>query len=473
MANRLTRKFGVYLVGNVSTRLLGALLLPIYAFSVTPSEFGRYDLILTLGQMFAPLAFVAIWEAALRFLIAESELPRDVARATIVTFSICCSLASLCVGGLFLLISAFDALDVIGVTLVAILFGLVQIWQFVARADHRSKLYMASGIWSALATFVLVICFVVILQWGLSGLIWSYVIGQLVILFAIEVRLGVLRSVNFRRVQFSALRAMLRYSAPLVLNLLSLALLTGFGKILIVATLGDSANGVYSFAMKFATIVVSLGTIISMSVIEEGILRAHSSGLAEFYSRVLGSLVTLLLMMICVAVPWINVFFELVRGTGYESARVLISPLMLFAVVSVLSTHFGSVFLTVSRTAVIGASTVVGAGVSIALSIILIHPLQVFGIALALVVGSFVTMVYRLSIARRHIPFRVHWTWWFTLFGVFAAVSVATEVFARSGWVLASIALASVLTLGSIWPVIRALRELKDIPDVEVDVEYR
>ncbi len=279
------------------------------------------------------------------------------------------------------------------------------------------------GIASAIVTFALVIGLVVAMRLGFAGLLIAYVAGQFITVAIIEFRMRVIGRTSFQHFDRRLLIAMLRYSGPLVVNLLAVGLLGGFGRILIYNTMGDAANGVYSFAMKFATIVVSLGTVISMSVIEEGLLRSSSSKVGEFYSRVLNSLISALILFITALVPVLYLFFRMIQGTEYSSARDLVPILLLFAVFSVLGTQFGSIFMTVGKTGALGTSTFIGAVATVVASILLIRPIGLSGVAAALLIGSMVMMVLRFKLSRRQLEYSVSGV---RAFGLSAAYLIAS-----------------------------------------------
>lgn len=466
MANRLTRKTGLYLIGNVASRFLGAALIPIYAFSVTPAALGRYDYLLTVGTLVAPIAFVAIWEAALRFLIIDQTEAEAQSRiATIVTFS--AFVASFGIG-LSLVIGWFldvDWLDLVGIVTVALLYGCVQVWQFIARAEHQTRLFVDSGIAAGIVTFFLVIVLVVILHLEFIGLLFSYVVGQFVLVVYIELKLRLLRRVTIRAFDWQLLGKMLKYALPLVLNLVSLGILGSIGRILIYNVLGDYANGIYSFAMKFATIIVSLGTVMSMSVIEEGILREGTRQVGEFYTKVLNSLLSLLLFSVMAMVPWLYVFFALVDHTDYFGARDLTPIMLLSAVFSVLATNFGSIFMTVGQTTPIGVATLVGALVSVAGSILAIRPLELFGVACAITVGAFVSMLMRFALSRKYIDYSISIIRAACLIILYLAVFLACYLVAESSWHWGILVLAVVIPGICAWPIVRSMRTIREIPD--------
>ena len=71
---RLLKKIGLYFIGNLASKILSAILIPIYAFYVSSSDLGIFDYSQTLMQIIVPIVYFSIWEAILKYVIlADSD----------------------------------------------------------------------------------------------------------------------------------------------------------------------------------------------------------------------------------------------------------------------------------------------------------------------------------------------------------------------------------------------------------------
>ena len=57
----------VFFLGNILSKLVSILLLPIYTSKLLPEQYGEYDLVITLVNLFTPVAFFQIWEGMYRY----------------------------------------------------------------------------------------------------------------------------------------------------------------------------------------------------------------------------------------------------------------------------------------------------------------------------------------------------------------------------------------------------------------------
>ena len=68
--NKIKRFFetaGIYFAGNILSKLVAFFLLPLYTTRIEPAQYGNYDLVISLINLVAPIAFFQIWDAMFRF----------------------------------------------------------------------------------------------------------------------------------------------------------------------------------------------------------------------------------------------------------------------------------------------------------------------------------------------------------------------------------------------------------------------
>ena len=152
------------------------------------------------------------------------------------------------------------------------------------------------------------------------GLSISYIMGQVIIVILIEYKVKIIKRFNYKRIDLGELKSMLIYSVPLVLNITSLWLLNGFGRVIIVNKLGAEANGLYTFALKFGSLVSIIGSVIGMAMCEEAILKINDPDISEFFSDVNTRLFRLFLSICILMAPAITVFYYIIGGTEYFSS---------------------------------------------------------------------------------------------------------------------------------------------------------
>lgn len=57
----------IYFAGNIFSKLVTFFLIPLYTNKLLPSEYGDYDLVITIITLFVAVAFFQIWDGMFRF----------------------------------------------------------------------------------------------------------------------------------------------------------------------------------------------------------------------------------------------------------------------------------------------------------------------------------------------------------------------------------------------------------------------
>ena len=87
---KIVEKTGLYFIGNFSSKILTALLVPIYAFYISSEDLGTYDYSQTIMNIVIPIVFVSIWEAIIRFILGEKDKEdQNKKLATSAFFTVC------------------------------------------------------------------------------------------------------------------------------------------------------------------------------------------------------------------------------------------------------------------------------------------------------------------------------------------------------------------------------------------------
>ncbi|MFT3888052.1 MAG: polysaccharide biosynthesis C-terminal domain-containing protein [Arachnia sp.] len=407
MARGLLGRAGIYLVGNLSGKVLQSLLLPVYAFAVSSESLGSYDFALTLANIVAVVVFAAVWESVLRFGLGEGAgRDQNAILATAAKFALLVTLAAaVVIGGLWLAMPDYrDYLVWVGA--MGVSYGLALVWQYSARALRLTNAYVVSGVLSAAVAFLMTICLVVWVRLGVDGLVASYVASQLAIVLVLERRVGLVSMMIGRSMDWMLLRRLLNFSVPLILNLVSMFLLVGFGRILITLSLGAEANGQYAFALKITALVSALGTVFSLASIEDAVARVGSVDVGRYMESIVNSLWLAVLGAGGGCLVGVKLLFPLIADTEYGEGFRLVPPLLLYACLHIMATNLGNVFQVADRTR-FAASTTIGGLVCGALSsIVLVRPLGAFGVAIGLALGMMVVVVLRWLVGVRLLEFR-------------------------------------------------------------------
>lgn len=406
MANQIVKKVGIYFIGNMATKVTMALMIPIYAFFVLPDALGLFDFIQALTLLVAPVLYAAIWESLLRFILIEEDakaIERTI--STVVLFFFSVTLLIIFLSCVVLVFNEAWRLEIICCAAMMVFYSGAQIWQYFARGLKQSKLYTASGIISALVNFALILILVCLMSMQFIGLAISYIVGQVAIFIIIEAKIKLISKMRKSYLDLHLLKEIMRFSLPLAANLLFLTIINSFGRVVVTTFFGAETNGLYTFALRFGSIVSALGGIFSMAIIEESILRIGKEGSIGFLSIVADITTKALFQLSSLVLPFVGLFFFIIQNTGYYEAWSYSPLTILYGSLVVLSTVIGNVFQIEKKTERAMISTFFGALIVIVGSLVSVFLRSFYGILASLVFGALVMLILRIVLGRKLIAY--------------------------------------------------------------------
>lgn len=405
--NQLIKKSGLYLIGNLSSKILTVLILPIYALYLTPNSLGYFDYSQTIINVLIPLMYLAIWEAILKFILSAKDIEEtNKVISTSLFFVVCLSVIFMLAA--VLIDNIFRIENIYYITFMLLSQGIAQIWQYYARSLKENKIFVMSSILSTLINFIFVVILVILLKFSLSGLYIAYILGQLSIFLVIELKLKLFIKMEFSKVDMKKLIEMVKFSFPLSFNLISAWFMSGYARFFITNYFGVFENGLYSFANKFSQILNVFGTVIVMAMIEEAIVAKNDSDFSLKFTNIINNICKLFIYSIYLLLPIIVVFYNLLDNNDFANSINYVPLLLLYTVFMILSSAVGVVFQVVEKTKYQFFTTLLGAITTIGLSFILSFT-GIHSIVIAQVLGAIVLFVSRYILGKQYVNIKLNY----------------------------------------------------------------
>jgi O-antigen/teichoic acid export membrane protein len=262
---RLAQHSAIYGLGGLVSRFVALLLLPLYTRYLTPADYGAVETLVALAAILATILRLGIASAFFRFYFDSTDVAHRL-RVVRTSFWFTMTMATLGLAvGLALAgqISEwlFDTDD--RATLVRMAF--VLLWaqmnfeQMTAlfRVEERAVAFTVATLANLVITVTATVVFVVVLDWGATGVVAGNFTGTLAVY-------GVLLVYRHEQLGLSLdrplLRRMNRFGLPLVPSMLALWMLN-FGDRFFILKLADASEvGVYSIGSRVASAMVLLLT---------------------------------------------------------------------------------------------------------------------------------------------------------------------------------------------------------------------
>ena len=397
------RDIGVYAIGNIGSKLITFLMVPLYTYFVHDTgDFGYYDVCLTVCLLLLPFFTLQLRDGAFRFLL---DCDDETQRRRIVSFVARTMASSLVITLLVAIVLAlFTDIQHLGYAVgLLIAMSLQEVYSQVFRGLGNNRAFVMVGILSALGIGVFSVIFVAYLHWGIRGIFLANIIARLLALLLVEAKVRLITRHTSWNIRIGKVgRDIIRYTLPLLPGSLCWWLTGSSDRLFVTHFLGLDVNGVYAVAIRFTGIINTLAIIFYQAWQETAILQYHSPDRDRFFSRMFNSYIFLQGIILVGYVFLLKVNYSWLVAPQYHESLNYIYPLGLSAVLFALSAFFDMGYQCAKDTSRTLPAIVLSAVINVILNFMLIKPLGVYGVILTQVITYTVLFTYRWHDMRRY-----------------------------------------------------------------------
>lgn len=400
------RKFindlGIYAVGNLGAKLITFLLVPIYTFTISPSDFGYYDVCLTVIFFFAPILSWQLADGAFRFLL---ETDSDSQKSKIVSFVVRTILRnSIIVVLLCVAVAQFVEIRYIYLILA---YGLMQSYFDIslqlARGFRRNKVFMAAGILNTFLVAMLTLLFLFVFHMGLKGLFYANIIARAASCLFVEAKVNYMRDYfRYGLKDRQVAKELLHYSVPLLPAVLIWMVLNGSNVFFIKHYLGLYENGIYAVLAKFSSILYVLSIIFYQTWQQNAIEQYKASDRDKFFSQIFNNYFYLLGGLLVVFPLSLRINYSWLVGEQYQSSSQYLFSNSFYMAVYALALFFELGYQCSKHTERILPSIIAATVIGIGLNMTLIPRLGIDGVILSGIITYGILLTYRVIDTRKY-----------------------------------------------------------------------
>jgi len=401
----------IYSTGNISIKLIGIILVPLYTTHLSLQEYGVLSLLEVTAQVLIAFWGLNLYSALFRWYWDKDYLERQRSMFFTVLLVLLTSSLVMVLGIVgtadklaFLLLNTTAYESVI--QLMAVAAGLQILMELTAalmRIQERAFLYALTTTLKFVTDLVFTVFFITKLHLGIKGIYLAQIIGYSVYFVAL---LGyILQNIQVR-LELKILAGMLRFSLPLMFSSLASVLLSVADRFCLKIFGQLAFVGVYSLGFKIANtlnvfIVRSANLAISPMVFK----MIDSPGNKRFYAKIMTYLgFTTVLFALALAVFSPEIVKVLARNKDYWDAYRVI-PLIVLAIVFGMLKDTATNGLNIKKkSGVIATIIIVCSSLNIGLNILFIYWFKYLGAALAGLVAQLVFFLLAYHYAQKYYP---------------------------------------------------------------------
>lgn len=405
---KLGRNTALMVVGNFASKILTFVLLPLYTYCLTTSEYGISDLITTTINLCLPFLTLTISESVLRMTLEQDSDKKQIFTITAVIIGLGFGVLVLTtpVWGHFVPFKEYIVYFLV-YYLVMVLSNTAQ--QFTKGLEHVD-VFVMSGIVTTFATCMWNMILLLVVKMGIRGYLLAYILGYATSFVYIFIKEKLWRYwISIGAIDRRFAREMLIYCVPLIPNSISWWISDSSDRYILDYFWGASVIGIYAIAYKLPSIISILSTILTSAWQISAVEDFGSEESKEFFSDVYQKYAAVYVMVCSGMVLFIKVIAKILfSGEFYEGWKYAII-LMAAVIFQALSGFLGIIYAASKKTKTIFITTILGAGTNIVLNILLIPSMGALGAAAATLISYVVVWLTRLIDSRRILPIRVNY----------------------------------------------------------------
>ena len=402
---KLFSNIAVFIVGNLGSKLISFLMVPLYTYYLTSGQFGTIDLLLTTINLCLPLVTLSLFDAVFRFTM-DKRIDSGEVLSTGFFSTILFSGVSLL---FFPLVKMFNVPHVGLFFLILFFTAIFTMFQNFTRAFGYSRVFATSGIINTFIFASVNIVLLVFFHGGVEAYLESYLIAIIVSIVYLVLKVKIWNKIKVNQYSYGLLKSMLHYSVPLIPNSLAWWFTNDSSRYFILAFVGVSANGMFAVANKIPTIINMFFTIFTQAWQISAIDEFESRDSSEYYSKVFRNLLQFLFILVGVLILVLKPGMRILFSLSYYDAWHYVPILLISVVFADISAFLGTVYLAAKKTISVFSTTVCGMIVNVTLSALLTPILGVYGAGVSMVVGFFVVILLRLHSIKKFVRIVMPW----------------------------------------------------------------
>lgn len=389
-------------IGNVSSKLIGFIMLPLYTRWMNPDEYGLTDVITVYSQLF--LAFVTCCIADAIFVLPKRASEQD--RKSYFSSGLLFAIIALIVSGALSFAIDFFSLgegsffgNIIFIYLLTAATFIQSFFQQFTLAIGKTLIYSLAGIINTLG--IALFSFILVPRWGATGYIVANAIAMVITALFSFLSSKSYNYFDLKSVERVRLEELLKYSIPLLPNSIMWWFVNGMNRPLIIEHIGMYANGLLAVANKLPGIVSMVFAVFSnafyISVMEE----YGKEGFGEFYDNCLKMIMAPTILFASLLAVFSKPIVELITTPEYFDAYFYMPLCVLSVLFSNLSSLLGGIFAARKESKYFFYSSIWGAGVAIITMFTLIPAFKIYGAIASSVISFLAMMVARYLYAKK------------------------------------------------------------------------
>ena len=384
-----------YMIGNLMSKMLQILILPIITAALNTEEYGYYDLLVTTISLVTPIVTFSMIEGMFRYMFDGTEESKKKTVSTVIVFLIFGSFAlGLALAGIYFTTSYIQF--PIWLYLNYISYILFNLLQKLARCQNKNKHFAISGVLNTGVMLALQALSLLVLKMHVDGMLMANCLSYCIASIYLAIHVDVKKWFSIKDANVASFKELFSYSAPLIPNSICWWLVASSDRYIITFFLGTAFTGIYSIAGKFSQLLTFLTSVFQLAWQESAIIEKDSRERDRFYTQTFNQYMKLLMGGYLIALPLIKILIPILLTDSFQVGYLYNPILLIGAIFSAFSQFYGSAYMVFKKTKGVLFTTVIAAIVNLLIGILLVKHIGLFAPALGTAISFFIQWLLRI-----------------------------------------------------------------------------
>lgn len=393
----------LFAIGNLGTKLITLIMVPVYTYYLSTSNYGQLDLFITTMTMLTPIISLSIFDAVFRFTLDKGKDDSQVFSNSIVVTLIGGFITCLVGGIVGYLCQQFN---IVWFTLMLFTNNLLMFLMNFYRGINKIKSFLTISILSAVTSAVISL-YLLISYKNVESVLIGTTFGNFISIVLVFLISKSMTYWKFKTVSKENIFFLLKYSIPLIPNSFAWWFTNDAARFLILFFVGTVGNGIYGVASKIPAALTIFFAIFSQAWQISAINEYKANDREIYYSKVFNTLLSLSFIGVSLILTFLKPIIAMLFTTRYFTAWENVPFLLLSAVFSNISAFLGTTYIASGKTGAIMRTTIIGMIINMLFSGILIFKIGVQGAGIGSMIGFLCIIIFRLFGTKELVRIRI------------------------------------------------------------------
>ena len=406
---KFLKDFGIYAIGNLGSKLITFLMIPLYTYFVEkPSDYGYFDLCLEFCLLLVPVVTLQLRDGAFRFLLETKDAHM---RTKIVTFvyrtMLQTSLISILVA---LIISLIHPIRHLGLTVTMLIFmSWYEILAQVSRGLGNNKAFISIGLIASFGIGFFSLIFVAWFKMGIVGIFIANILARILSITIVEAWMKTFRQYFRIKVDVKAVsREIIKYSLPLIPVIMCGLLPPLSDRLFLKYFRGLELSGIYAVTVRLCGVIYTLSIIFYQTWQENAIQQYNSPDRDSFFSKVFNGYIYVFASVFIGYIFIIKICFPWLIAQNYHESLIYLYPMGISWILIAISNYFYLPYQCAKDTKSAVPAVIILAITNIVLNYILVPRLGMFGVITTSIIGYVTITCYLLIDTKKYFTLKFY-----------------------------------------------------------------